>query len=152
MFFWPGYYLVSGQPHVPANLSSGKTFPVTYWTARRDVLTKLGKRKFFSLTELTSRSGKMFLYLLKFAICYDVKQVLHVRGKMEASIQYRLNLLLCKPQLIYRHIEHVKDNFNKKSSNFSVWSTLLILSKGFWRWCVTLITTKLLDFVHRPDF
>jgi hypothetical protein len=25
-------------------------------------------------------------------------------------------------------------------------------SKGFWRWCVTLITTKLLDFVHRPDF
>jgi hypothetical protein len=27
-----------------------------------------------------------------------------------------------------------------------------IHSKGFWRWCVTLITTKLLDFVHRPDF
>jgi hypothetical protein len=25
-------------------------------------------------------------------------------------------------------------------------------SKGFWRWCLTLITTKLLDFVHRPDF
>jgi hypothetical protein len=25
-------------------------------------------------------------------------------------------------------------------------------SKGFWRWCVTLITIKLLDFVHRPDF
>jgi hypothetical protein len=27
-----------------------------------------------------------------------------------------------------------------------------IHSKGFWRWCVTLITTRFLDFVHRPDF
>jgi hypothetical protein len=27
-----------------------------------------------------------------------------------------------------------------------------VLPQGFWRWCVTLITTKLLDFVHRPDF
>jgi hypothetical protein len=26
----------------------------------------------------------------------------------------------------------------------------LLHSKGFRRWCVTLITTKLLDFVHRP--
>jgi hypothetical protein len=29
---------------------------------------------------------------------------------------------------------------------------VLLHSKGFWRWCVTLIITKLLDFVHRPDF
>jgi hypothetical protein len=29
---------------------------------------------------------------------------------------------------------------------------LVLHSKGFWRWCVTLITIKLLDFVHRPDF
>jgi hypothetical protein len=29
---------------------------------------------------------------------------------------------------------------------------LCLHSKGFWRWWVTLITTKLLDFVHRPDF
>jgi hypothetical protein len=27
-----------------------------------------------------------------------------------------------------------------------------INSKGFWRWCVTLITTGFLDFVHRPEF
>jgi hypothetical protein len=24
--------------------------------------------------------------------------------------------------------------------------------KGFWRWCVTLIIIKILDFVQRPDF
>jgi hypothetical protein len=29
---------------------------------------------------------------------------------------------------------------------------LIAHSKGFWRWCVTLITTRLLDFVNRPDF
>jgi hypothetical protein len=30
------------------------------------------------------------------------------------------------------------------------WTIQLVHSKGFWRWCVTLITTKLLDFVHCP--
>jgi hypothetical protein len=29
---------------------------------------------------------------------------------------------------------------------------LLINCTGFWRWCVTLITTGFLDLVHRPEF
>jgi hypothetical protein len=45
-------------------------------------------------------------------------------------------------------------NHNRWSTERSpIYETLCFLhSKGFWRWCVTLITTKLLDFVHRPDF
>jgi hypothetical protein len=29
---------------------------------------------------------------------------------------------------------------------------VIVDSKGFWRWCITLGITGFLDFVHRPVF
>jgi hypothetical protein len=43
------------------------------------------------------------------------------------------------------------NNNNIKISIHS-YTNILIDSVGFWRWCVTLINTGFLDFVHRPEF
>jgi hypothetical protein len=47
----------------------------------------------------------------------------------------------------------------KWSSSSLVWLYIFVCniysevcSKGFWQWCVTLITIAFLDFVHRPEF
>jgi hypothetical protein len=49
-----------------------------------------------------------------------------------------------------RHVIHLHPKYSPQRPVLK--HLHIIHSKGFWRWCVTLITTKLLDFVHRPDF
>jgi hypothetical protein len=33
-----------------------------------------------------------------------------------------------------------------------IYAMVLVEFKRFWQWCVTLRTTGIMDFIHRPDF
>jgi hypothetical protein len=65
-------------------------------------------------------------------------------------ITFVLRLRLFVYRYLYMFYMVCYENLRRQRIQFCVIYPLRVHSKGFWRWCVTLITIKLLDFVHRP--